>query len=143
MQSTVRTTSPEDSIRLATELAGKLIPGDIVTIQGDLGAGKSVIARAMAHYLGVLDRITSPTFTIVAEYDGRMPVRHIDLYRITREYEFDMLGLDDLLYDGVGIALIEWPERAPRIIEEAHLQITISVTGESTRTIQYRWSEPR
>lgn len=94
-------------------LAGELGPGAIVSLEGGLGAGKTTLAKGIAAGLGVHDTVTSPTFTIISEYLGRIPLYHMDLYRIEDEEELYNLGIDDFLY-GDGVCLIEWIDRLPQ-----------------------------
>ncbi len=97
--------------RLGARIAAGLHVGDAVALEGDLGAGKTTLARAILHALGVTEDVPSPTFTLVQTYEtARLPVRHYDLYRIENPSEVEELGLDEALDEGA--ALIEWPERA-------------------------------
>ncbi|SIQ89069.1 tRNA threonylcarbamoyladenosine biosynthesis protein TsaE [Alkalispirochaeta americana] len=101
----------------------------IITLQGDLGAGKSVFARALGRALGVEEPMPSPTFSLVHEYQGRLPLLHIDLYRLSGEDEFDLLGLEEAM-EGAA-TLVEWPERAPRLLEEAAVRVTITIASQA------------
>ena len=106
-----KTRSEADTMRFSAALADMLDAGDTVLLSGDLGAGKSVIARGMARALGVTGAMPSPTFTILIPYQGNKKVYHFDLYRLSDPDEFYASGLDEFV-GGDGIALIEWPQMA-------------------------------
>jgi len=110
----VRLATPQDSENLGAQLATVVRAGDVVTLSGPLGAGKTSIARGLLAALGLAEEAPSPTFAIVQPYappETRLPVMHVDLYRIEDVQEIDELGLDEARADSV--LLIEWPERAP------------------------------
>lgn len=99
------------TLALGARIAGVLQPGDLVALAGDLGAGKTTLARAILAALGVGETVPSPTFTLVQAYEtARLPVSHFDLYRLKSAAEMGELGLDEALEDGA--ALVEWPDRA-------------------------------
>lgn len=104
-------------------------------LYGPLGAGKTTLAKGIASGLDIRDTVTSPTYTIVSEYEGRLPLHHVDLYRITDEEEFIQLGLDDML-SGRGITLIEWPERAGAELPQPSVAITIRIRRGDEREIE-------
>lgn len=132
--------SPDDTRRFGVEVAKRLSAGDVVTIQGDLGVGKSVLVRGIAAALGVTERITSPTYTIIAEYDGTLPVYHFDLYRLESDVDFELLGAEEIL-EGSGVSLVEWPERTPELVEQARLHVQITIGEDELRTLRYRWND--
>ncbi len=105
------TRSPEETEAAGRELAGWLRPGDVVLLEGELGAGKTVMARGIVRGLGSADHVSSPTFVLVHEYRGRAPVAHADLFRIGGPADIEDLGLEEYL-DGQFVVLVEWPERA-------------------------------
>ena len=106
--------SEKETFAVAEEIARQASPGDIYLLEGDLGVGKTVFAKGFAHGLGITEPVTSPTFTIVQEYDGgRLPFYHFDVYRIGDIEEMDEIGYEDYFY-GEGVCLIEWAE----LIEE-------------------------
>jgi len=129
---------------LAARIAAGLRAGDAVALEGDLGAGKTALARAILVALGVSETVPSPTFTLVQHYEtARLSVSHFDLYRIKTESELDELGFDDALAGGA--ALIEWPERAPHRIPFDALHVHLAASGESARSAvlsgPQRWAE--
>jgi tRNA threonylcarbamoyladenosine biosynthesis protein TsaE len=106
----------------------------VLALQGALGAGKTVLARSIGRALGVQGVITSPTYTIVAEYDGNVPFNHVDLYRVESENEYELLGLDELM-DTDSVTVIEWPERAGDALPERTIVIHIAILGDGRRAI--------
>lgn len=132
---TVALPTEDATIRLAEDLALCLKPGDLVTLSGDLGAGKSFLARALIRALADDDalEVPSPTFTLVQHYEGRLPTAHYDLYRLGDESELDELGLTEWLEDGA--ALVEWPERGGAALPEPALYIEMAMQGEGRRVV--------
>ena len=126
--------NPEDTIRLAHGIAPLLSVGDTVCLCGELGAGKSVIARAIAGKLGVHTPMPSPTFVIAIPYVGTVPLLHIDLYRLHTEEEWIMLDMDTEMSRSV--SLIEWADRFPSILHNARFTIHIQVIDGTSRAIQ-------
>ncbi|HEV2787453.1 MAG TPA: tRNA (adenosine(37)-N6)-threonylcarbamoyltransferase complex ATPase subunit type 1 TsaE [Solirubrobacteraceae bacterium] len=109
MPTTTETSSPEETEALAARLAAALQPGDVVLVSGDLGAGKTTFVRGACRALGVQAPVTSPTFTIARRYDGRLPISHLDLYRLgDLAHEDPALLADELA--GERLAFVEWPE---------------------------------
>ena len=127
--------SERETRAIAARLAASLQPGDVLLLAGDLGTGKTAFVRGLADGLGVdPDEVTSPTFTLVHEYrGGRLPLIHIDLYRLEHA-DLDEIGLDQDLA-AQGVTAVEWPERLSRTIRGA-ISVTISDTGFDTRSIQ-------
>ena len=105
-------------------LAAKLRPGDVVAYRGDLGAGKTAFTRGLARGLGCHDRVTSPTFTIVNEYEGPTPLFHFDLYRLGGEEELWDIGWEDYLARN-GVCAVEWSEIAPGALPENTVYVTL------------------
>ncbi|MGN6514452.1 MAG: tRNA (adenosine(37)-N6)-threonylcarbamoyltransferase complex ATPase subunit type 1 TsaE [Rhizomicrobium sp.] len=129
---------------LGARIAAGLQVGDAVALEGDLGAGKTTLARAILESLGVTEDVPSPTFTLVQQYETpRLPVRHYDFYRIEEPSELNELGLDEALDEGA--ALIEWPETAPNAIPPDALHIKLTITGDRSRNAHIegpsRWGE--
>lgn len=109
------THSPDETRALAAQLAERLQPGDVLALHGDLGAGKTCFIQGVAQALAVDQPVSSPTYTLVNEYSGRLPLYHIDLYRLRRVDEALDFGLDEYL-DGMGVSAIEWAERAEQVL---------------------------
>jgi tRNA threonylcarbamoyladenosine biosynthesis protein TsaE len=123
----------EATHRAGRALAPLLMPGDAIGLVGDLGAGKTALVQGVVAGLGGAGA-TSPTFTLINEHrDGRLPIYHVDLYRIDRERDLDEIGLDEILRRGDGVALIEWADRF-RVLPREHLWVTIAHDG-SGRTL--------
>ena len=120
-----QTNSPEETWALAARLADELIPGTVMALHGDLGAGKTCFVQGLAAALGIDEPITSPTYTLIGEYEGRLPLHHIDLYRISGPEEVLGLGIEEY-FDANGITAIEWAERADGLLppDLLHIQIT-------------------
>jgi tRNA threonylcarbamoyladenosine biosynthesis protein TsaE len=115
-------------------LAGLLRPGQVVALVGPLGAGKTQLVRAVAKGLGVADERTvcSPTFVLIQEYEGRLPVYHFDTYRLTKPEEFFDLGVHEY-FAGDGVCLVEWGDRVEKYLPADHLCIRITPTGPTSR----------
>jgi len=129
------TQSAAETRALGESLAGQLKPGDVVLLEGELGAGKSELARGIAKGLGVTETVTSPSFTILNVYEsGRCPLYHFDWYRLESEEELYELGMDEYL-GGDGIALVEWPGRCPEAVPGDCLLIRLKAEGENIRRI--------
>ena len=135
MKEQVVTHSPEETQDVAAKFVGRLEPGAVVALFGDLGAGKTCWVQGMAAGLDVTQAVSSPTYTLVNEYTGRLPMYHLDLYRIGDSGEALDLGLDDYLF-GEGITAIEWAERAEGLLppDAFHIQFQPGDEAE-TRTI--------
>jgi tRNA threonylcarbamoyladenosine biosynthesis protein TsaE len=132
----VLTESEEATSRLGRELALILVPGAVLALVGDLGAGKTRLVQAIAAGLDVpLEFVNSPTFTLVQEYPGRIPLRHCDTYRLRDPDEFQDLGLDELLATD-GIALIEWADRVTHLLPRDLLRIEIKIISPTAREFQ-------
>ena len=117
--------SEEETFALGQKLAENASPGDIFCLDGDLGAGKTVFARGFAAGLGITEPITSPTFTIIKEYeDGRIPFYHFDVYRIGDPGEMEMLGYEEYFY-GKGVCLIEWSSLIEELLPQYAVRIGI------------------
>ncbi|MDP6501252.1 MAG: tRNA (adenosine(37)-N6)-threonylcarbamoyltransferase complex ATPase subunit type 1 TsaE, partial [Dehalococcoidales bacterium] len=129
--------SPEQTQELGRSIGELALPGDVFLLVGKLGAGKTCLTQGIAWGLGIDEYASSPTFVIMRELYGRLPVYHVDLYRLDDIEESLDLGLDDYLY-GRGICVVEWAEKALSILPRHHLLINISYLSESDtgRSIQ-------
>ncbi len=122
---TFESNSPEETKAFAAQLAAGLEPGAVLALMGDLGVGKTVFTQGLAEGLGITEPITSPTFTIVQEYDsGRLPFYHFDVYRIGDPEEMFEVGFDDYIY-GQGVSMIEWANLIEDIMPTSYTRITI------------------
>ena len=127
------TKSEKETNKVAANFAKTCKKGDIVLLFGDLGAGKTVFSKGFVSAFSK-SAVTSPTFTIINTYEGKIPVYHFDLYRIEDEGELDLIGILDYLY-GDGICLIEWPERAPNAFPKNSKKVEIKKRGDNVREI--------
>ena len=119
------TNSPEETEALGEMLAGRLEPGTVIAFTGDLGAGKTAFVRGLARGLGIAERVTSPTFTIVNEYEGgRLPLFHFDMYRLGSADELFDIGWEDYLARG-GVCAVEWSENVSDALEDGCLRVDI------------------
>ena len=114
-----------------------LSPGQVVCLQGELGAGKTVLAKGIARGLAVAAPVTSPTFTLINEYLGRYPLYHMDFYRLSDPLELEDLGYSEFFY-GAGVTLIEWPERAGELLPDARLDVVIRLTDDPGVSFDHR-----
>lgn len=127
--------SVEETWRLAAELARELKPGDVLCLEGDLGAGKTTFTQGLAHALGVPGRVTSPTFCIVQEHAGEKTLLvHMDLYRLHGEDDVLAIGWEDYLARGA-ILVVEWPERAGSLVPPTARHVSFHHLGEETRRV--------
>ncbi|MBS3909470.1 MAG: tRNA (adenosine(37)-N6)-threonylcarbamoyltransferase complex ATPase subunit type 1 TsaE [Actinobacteria bacterium] len=133
---TVITHSSEETWELARKLAPILTKGDLISLSGDLGAGKTVFAKGLAAGLGIDAPVTSPTFTIIKEYEGKLPLFHFDVYRLASAEELEELGADEYFY-GEGVSVVEWGDRVEEILPEERLSIRIlRLVDEDLRRIE-------
>jgi tRNA threonylcarbamoyladenosine biosynthesis protein TsaE len=126
------TRSAAETIALGRALSSQLRPGDVVAFYGDLGAGKTTMIKGICDWLGVRELVKSPSFVVVTEYRGRIPVYHVDLYRLDEASNYDEVGLDAYL-TGEGVCLIEWAERAEAWLPETAVRVRISLEGRGRR----------
>ena len=128
----IETASPEETTELGRKLGERLRPGDVLALIGPLGAGKTQLARGLALGVGVESPVTSPTFKLVNEYDGRIKLYHIDAYRLRGAGDLVSLGCDEF-FDGDGAAVVEWADRVAAALPREHLRIDIDITGARAR----------
>lgn len=138
MAYTVITKSPEDTYTLGKILGGLLGSGDVVCLNGELGAGKTRMAQGIAAGLGIQEPVTSPTFTLINEYQGRLPLFHMDVYRLGGSEEMADLGCEEYFY-GQGVTLVEWAGLVEDVLPEERLDIFIAYSGggENSREIKF------
>ncbi|MBR5098317.1 MAG: tRNA (adenosine(37)-N6)-threonylcarbamoyltransferase complex ATPase subunit type 1 TsaE [Spirochaetales bacterium] len=134
MDKTVTCRTAQDMEELGRSIGETCAPGCVISLRGSLGAGKTVFAKGVARSLGIQEAIVSPTFTLVQEYEGRIPMYHMDLYRITSEEDFQMIGGEDLLYSD-GVCLIEWSEIINYLLPNGTLCVDIKVNEDQSRTV--------
>ena len=134
------TATPEQTFELAAKLADELSDGDVICLNGDLGAGKTAFTKGLAHGLGVTETITSPTFTIVNEYhSGRIPLYHFDVYRLNSPSELEDTAFFDY-FSGTGVVVIEWAAQVEEVLgglipSGKRIDINIITSGEQSRQI--------
>ena len=124
--------SPKETQQMGSRLGEMALPGDVFLLCGSLGAGKTCLTQGIAWGLGIEEYALSPTFVIVREMHGRLPLYHIDLYRLDNLDEIEDLGLDDYLY-GKGACVVEWAEKALNLLPNEHLLIQIDALSDTER----------
>lgn len=128
-----------ETFNIGRKFSKNLKPGDIVLVEGTLGAGKSVFIRGVAKGLGINEPMPSPTFTILNEYEGKCKMYHFDLYRINSPEELYNIGFEEYLYSEA-ISLIEWPSKAGFLLPEKAIKVNIEIT-ENGRIIKITWKK--
>jgi tRNA threonylcarbamoyladenosine biosynthesis protein TsaE len=126
------TSNSEETSRFAAKLAGFLQPGDVITLEGHLGAGKTTFTKGLARGLDIKKTVNSPTFTIIKEYNGRLPLYHMDVYRVADSYED--LGFDEY-FEGDGVTVVEWAHLIEEQLPSEHLTIFLYHEDEEKRKI--------
>ena len=137
MAQTFRTHSPEETLAIGERVGQNLKPGDIVALIGDLGAGKTCLTQGIARGVKIDPNqiVNSPSYTLINEYAGKIPIYHIDLYRLQRREEIINLGLEEYL-EGDGICIIEWADRMLDLLPEGYMEIKLNWEDEFVRTIE-------
>lgn len=130
------TKSAEETMLAGEKLAKKLKPGDIIALSGNLGSGKTTFTKGIGKGLGVKNprRINSPTFVLIKEYTGKIPLYHLDLYRLDGLKEIENLAIEEYIY-GKGATVIEWAEKIKCILPEKHISVKFKVKGKGKREV--------
>lgn len=132
----IESMSPDDTFELGKKIGNEAEAGLVITLDGDLGAGKTLFTQGLAEGLGISEPVNSPTFTIMQIYDsGRLELYHFDVYRIMDPYEMDEVGFDDYIY-GSGVSVIEWSDQIKEILPDAYMAIRI--TRDPEKGFDYR-----
>ena len=130
----VLSATPEDTEAAGARLATLLVAGDVVALTGELGAGKTQFTQGLARGLGVTGRVVSPTFVLVNEYRGRLPVHHVDAYRTESLTELLDLGLEEM-FSGDGVTVVEWADKLTPLLPPHAVHVHIEGVGDEPRTI--------
>ena len=136
MNLTIVTKSPEETKKLGEEVSKLARPGDLLAFYGELGAGKTCFIQGISQQLEVKDYVTSPSFTIINEYQGKIPIYHFDLFRLNTAEEILELGYEEYFY-GEGLTVIEWAEKIEQLLPKEHLKIYIKFKDHYKRTISF------
>lgn len=141
----ITTDSAEQTQALARRLAGQLEKGDVINLTGELGAGKTAFSQGLASGLGVEERVTSPTFAIIKEYSGRLPLYHMDVYRLSSPAELVDLGYEEYFF-GDGVTVVEWGDKVIELFPPDYLEVVFELGGIDKRKITFipngqRWGK--
>lgn len=132
MEYKVTTRSEEETIELAQNFESEKFPNMIICLDGEMGSGKTIFTKGIANALGIKDSITSPTFTIIKEYEGELPLYHMDVYRLNGNS--DGIGIEEYFTKG-GVVVIEWSDMIEDILPEERLEIKFTVVSENKRVL--------
>lgn len=129
----------EETVKIGNKLARRLKSGDCVALIGELGSGKTVLTKGIAKGLKVrkIQYVNSPSFVIIKEHKGRIPLYHFDLYRLDKSSPLDSFSFDEYFY-GDGVTVIEWADKIRRLLPPKYLEVKLSVIGENKRKIEIR-----
>lgn len=127
--------SVSETERFAEQLASNFVGGEVLLLQGEMGAGKTHFVKGLAKGLGIDDIVTSPTFALHNSYSGRLTLNHFDFYRIDDSEEVAMLGLDEFFFDKQGVAAIEWSDNVKDLLPRHCITVTIEKLDENSRKI--------
>lgn len=128
------TNNTEETIELGKKIGNYLRKGDVIAMQGTLAAGKTTITKGIAQSLDISETITSPTFCLISEYEGKMPLYHMDVYRLDNEEDFANLGTEDMIY-GNGVSIIEWSEKIMNELPKKTIILKIEPQENGSRII--------
>lgn len=128
------TNNTEETIELGKKIGKYLRKGDVIAMQGTLAAGKTTITKGIAQSLDISETITSPTFCLISEYEGKMPLYHMDVYRLDNEEDFANLGTEDMIY-GNGVSIIEWSEKIMNELPKKTIILKIEPQEDGSRII--------
>ena len=129
------TKTAEETIELGEKIGKLLKKGDVIAMQGTLAAGKTTITKGISKALGITDTITSPTFCLISEYYGKMPLYHMDVYRLDGGEDFVNLGTDDMIY-GDGVSIIEWSEKIMSELPKKTIILKLTPQNDGSRLIE-------
>ena len=132
---------PDETREIGRLLGAQAGPGDVILLVGDLGAGKTCLTQGILWGLGSEEYVRSPTFVLIAEYQGRLPVYHMDLFRLDSPAGVFDLGMDEY-FDGDGVCLVEWADRAAEHMPRSHLAVRMESIGECTRRLELSTTSP-
>ena len=135
------TTSAEETEAAGERLAARLRPGDVVALVGELGAGKTCFIRGLVRGLGATTRATSPTFVLINQYRGRVPIYHVDAYRTQSLRELLEIGVDELM-GGDGVTVVEWADKLLPLLPPGTIEVRIAGVGDEPRAITIRPLDP-
>lgn len=130
----ILSTSPEHTMSIGKSIGSYLQKGDVLALQGTLAAGKTTITKGIAIGLGISETITSPTFTLISEYYGRLRLYHMDVYRLDSTDDFLNLGVDEMLY-GKGVCVVEWSEKVMSEMPPSSIRIFLEILPDGSRRI--------
>ena len=136
---TFTTANAEETIKLGEKIARRLKPGDLVALSGELGAGKTTLVKGIAKGLGVKNYryVNSPSFVLVKEYKGKIPLFHFDIYRLNNLKDIEDIGYEDYLARD-GVVVIEWSSKMDRILPKRHLDVALKIKNPNERTISVK-----
>lgn len=127
---------PDETIAIGRQIAAQVRTGDVIALHGELGAGKTCLVKGLAQGLGVTQEVTSPTYTLIHEYHGRVPLYHVDLYRLDSLPQALVIGIEDYLPAADGVTVIEWAEKIADLLPPGTIQVRLEIVDDTTRRIE-------